>query len=227
MLAVAGAGHQVMQVRQLLGIQRRVEAHRFRTIDRFMPERDIRERAEAVVRAPAELVFEVARSMDVQSIPLVHAIFWARSKLLRATAPPREPKGIVEETLGLGWGVLSERPGREIVMGAFTRPWEANVVFTALPPDRFAAFADPGVVKIAWTIEAEPVGAARTRIATETRAVATDDDARRRFRRYWRRFGAGAVLIRWLILARVRHEAERRHRATSTGPVEGRGGVDQ
>ncbi len=220
MLAAAGAGHRVMEARQLRGIRRRAEASRRRTIDRFMPQRDVRERAEALVQAPAELAFEVARGLDLQSIPLVHAIFWARGTLLgsQTTSAPRRPKGIVEECIGLGWGVLAERPGREIVMGAFTRPWEPDVVFTSLPSDGFASFADAGVVKIAWTIEAEPTGPARTRIATETRALATDEHARRRFRRYWRRFGPGIVLIRRLILARVRREAERRHRAASSRP---------
>lgn len=205
-----------MRVRQLRGFRRREEAEAPppRTIDGFMPEWDVRERAEALVRAPADLVFDEARGLDLQSIPLIRAIFWARAKLLGARAvAPRERKGIVEETLGLGWGVLAERPGREIVMGAFTKPWVADVVFTAVPPGGFAAFSDPGVVKIAWTLEAEPFGPARTRVATETRAVATDAEARERFRRYWRKFRAGIVLIRWLGLAQVRREAERRSRA--------------
>jgi hypothetical protein len=45
--------------------------------------------------------------------------------------------------------VLADVPEREVVVGAVTKPWEANVTFRALPPDQFAGFAEPGFVKIA------------------------------------------------------------------------------
>ena len=70
------------------------------------------------------------------------------------------------------------------------------------------------MVKIAWTLEVEPLAPARTRFRTQTRVVATDDAARRKFRRYWRMFGMGIVLIRLLLLPAVRREAERRARST-------------
>jgi hypothetical protein len=69
-------------------------------------------------------------------------------------------------------------------------------------------------VKIAWTLEAEPLGDELTRFATETRAAATDAEARAKFRRYWRRFGIGIILIRKLLLPAVQRQAERQWRAT-------------
>ena len=47
---------------------------------------------------------------------------------------------------------------------------------------------------------------------TETRAVATDQRARARFRKYWAFASPGIVLIRWLSLRPVKREAERRAR---------------
>ncbi len=44
----------------------------------------------------------------------------------------------------------------------------------------------------------------------------TDDAARKKFRRYWRVFGMGIVLIRWLLLPALRREAERRASALPT-----------
>lgn len=58
----------------------------------------------------------------------------------------------------LGWGVLHDDPGREVVMGAVTRPWEADVVFRALAPDAFASFAEPGYAKVVWALRADPLG---------------------------------------------------------------------
>lgn len=184
-------------------------------IDHFIPHPEVGERHETVVAAPADLVFDVACEMDLRSIPLIGAIFWLREKVFRSSPPPRRPRGLLAETLALGWGRLAERPKRELVMGAVTQPWLADVVFRAVPPDRFAAFAEPDLVKIVWTLEAEPIDATHTRLGSETRVLPTDESARRKFKRYWRLVGIGIVLIRWLALPAVRREAERRFRTPS------------
>jgi hypothetical protein len=126
------------------------------------------------------------------------------------------PRGLLDEVRSLGWGVLAEIPDREIVVGAVTKPWEADVTFRALPPEQFAAFAEPGYVKIAWTIRADPISATESVFRTETRAVATDSTARARFRRYWAFLSPGIIVIRWALLGPVKHEAERRHRTSPT-----------
>ena len=113
-------------------------------------------------------------------------------------------------TKALGWGVLAEEPGHEIVMGAVTRPWNGNVVFRGLPPDEFAAFNEPDYVKIVWTLRADAVSDTTSIARTETRAIATDAESRRKFRWYWARFSPGIVLIRELSLRLVKREAERR-----------------
>jgi len=198
-------------------------------VDRFMPTADVAERHEILIHAPADLVFDVAEHFDIQSIPIVRAIFWLRARVLGsrgATAWPRA-RGLVAETTSMGWGVLAREPARAFVAGAVAQPWLANVVFTPVPAGRFAAFDEPDQVKILWTLEADPAGADSTRFATETRAVATDDVARRKFRRYWRTFGVGILMIRWLLLPAVRREAERRYRSTFHSPVAGHGQAAQ
>lgn len=90
-----------------------------------------------------------------------------------------------------------------------------DVTFRAVPPEAFADFDEPGLVKIAWSLEAEPLGPALTRFSTETRVAATDDTAREKFERYWRRAGAGIILTHVLLLPMLRREAERRFRARS------------
>jgi hypothetical protein len=109
-------------------------------------------------------------------------------------------------------GVLAEVPGREIVMGAITQPWQANVVFRPLPPDQFIAFNEGDHVKIVWTLRADAIGAATSIFRTETRAVATDGAARAKFRRYWSFLSPGIILIRWASLGPLKREAERRSR---------------
>ena len=184
-------------------------------LDPFIPQPDIRERHETVVAAPADLCFEVARTFDLQSIPLVRAIFWLRGELLRSKPNGGSARALTPDSLrAMGWGILEETAGRFLVAGAVCQPWQADVVFTPLTADRFAAYAEPDRVKIAWTLEVEPLGPDRSRFATETRAVATDPDARLKFRRYWRFAGFGIVAIRWLLVPAVRREAERRWRTS-------------
>jgi hypothetical protein len=90
------------------------------------------------------------------------------------------------------------------------------VSFRAVAPERFAEFCEPSLVKIAWTLEAEPIDDTHSRLRTQTRASATDAASARRLTRYWRLFGAGIVLIRWLGLRAVRRTAERRYRAVQS-----------
>jgi hypothetical protein len=118
--------------------------------------------------------------------------------------------GLVEVMKALGWVVLAEMPAHEIVMGAVTRPWEPNVVFRGIPPEVFAAFNEPEYVKIVWTLRADALSPYSSIARSETRAVATDAVARRKFRWYWSRFSAGIALIREVSLRSVKSEAEKR-----------------
>jgi hypothetical protein len=180
-------------------------------LERFIPHPDVRERFETTIRAPAGLVMDVAAQFDMQSLPAVRLIFRMRELLTRAArSASRRPQGILEETRSLGWGVLAEQRDRFIVCGATCQPWLPDVAFTAVAPDEFATFAQPDRVKIAWTLEAAEIGPDTTRFAQETRAVATDEQARTKFRRYWRWARFGIIAIRLLLLPAVRRAAERR-----------------
>jgi hypothetical protein len=178
-------------------------------LDRFLPAYEVAERHHIAVNAPAEVTLAAAKQLNLLSSGVVRGIFAARECLLGAARDERHlPTGLLDQVRALGWGILSESPGREIVLGAVTRPWEANVVFRALPPEEFAAFAEPGYVKIAWTLRADPVDAETSVFRTETRATATDAFARSRFRLYWSALSPGIILIRWMMLRPLKRQAE-------------------
>jgi Polyketide cyclase / dehydrase and lipid transport len=182
-------------------------------LDRFLPNPEVDEYHQIEVRAPAAITLAAATETDLQASPIAKGIFWLRAvpALLRGESfRPEGSRGIVAETLGLGWGVLAEVPDREIVIGASTQPWHEQVIFHRLSPEDFAGFNEPGYVKIAWTLGAEPLGPNRSRLVTRTRVVATDPQSRRRFRRYWAPMSAGIILIRYAGLPLMRNEAERR-----------------
>jgi hypothetical protein len=180
-------------------------------LDRFIPCYDVVERHSVRIAAPPEITLAASKEQDLFNIAPVRAIFKAREVVLRAVPDDRNhPRGLLATVRALGWGVLAEVPGREIVLGAVTKPWEANVIFRSLPPDEFATFAEPGHVKIVWTLRADAAGDNESVFRTETRAIATDAAARERFRRYWAFTSPGIALIRRLSLNPLRREAERR-----------------
>ena len=179
-------------------------------LDRFMPVYDIAERHRIRVAAPAEITFMTACKTDLRQSPIARVIFRAREVILGSEPDTAaRPHGLLALTKSLGWRVLAEVPGREVVMGAVTRPWEANVTFRGVPPDEFAAFDEAGYVKIAWTLRADPLSPIESVFRTETRVIATDATARAKFRRYWSLVSPGIIAIRWVMLQPVKREAER------------------
>jgi hypothetical protein len=182
-------------------------------LDRFMPRYDVVERHHIRVAAPPELTFQAACDADIYDSAIVRAIFKTRELLLGVEPDAAvRPRGLLAFTTSIGWVVLDEVPGREVVVGAVTQPWEANAVFRSVPPEQFAAFTEPDYVKIAWTLRADPIGERGSIFRTETRAVATDPAARAKFRRYWSFLSPGIIAIRWLTLRPVKADAERRSR---------------
>jgi hypothetical protein len=179
-------------------------------LDRFIPDWEVAERHEAEVEAPIDLTWLAFRTVDFKESLMVRWTFRLRQLVMGGkTAEYSGPRTVLDRALAMGWGVLSEVPGRRIVLGAITRPWNASPVFRPLPPDKFAAFNEPGYAKIIWLIGAEPAGWNASLACTETRVKLTDPASRRRFRLYWAAVSPGILLIRRVLLRRVRNEAER------------------
>lgn len=186
------------------------DADRDELLDDLMPLFDVAERHHVRVAAPAALALDAAMDADMQGSPIVHAIFRTREIVLGARGDARRARGLLDEVRALGWRVLAERPGREIVVGAVTQPWLGNVTFRGMAPEAFRTFAEPRFVKIAWTLRVDPLGPNETILRTETRVATTDENARRAFRWYWARFSPGIVVIRWFLLRQAKKDAERR-----------------
>jgi len=178
-------------------------------LDRLMPVYEVAERHEIRVAAPAAITYQAAESLDLERAAVVHAMFAGRALLLSHTSHAQAHLSL-SDLQALGWGVLVEAPGREVVLGAVTQPWRGDVQFRPLAPAAFAAFDSGGYVKIAWTLAVDSLGPTESRFRTETRALTTDSAARARFRRYWAFFSPGIALIRWQAIRLIQMDAERR-----------------
>ena len=134
-------------------------------LDRFMSTYDVVERHHVRVLAPAEITLAAAREQDLLESPVTRAIFKTRELAFGSTPDERaRRRALLPQVLSLGWGVLAEVPDREIVLGAATRPWDANPIFRALGPEYFAAFDEPDYVKIVWSLRADPLGTSRVHV---------------------------------------------------------------
>jgi hypothetical protein len=207
-LPLVRAVHCVMQRKQLLGIARRVEEVDT-LLDQFMPEYDIVERHRVRVAASAHVTLDAARHVDMRASALIRAIVRLRALAMGDTPDDVDrPHGLLAETTSMGWRVLAEVPGREVIVGAAAQPWLPDVTFRPITPGDFAAFGDPGFVKIAWTLRIDSCWPDGVIFGTETRVIATDAGSRAKFLHYWRRVVPGVVVIRWILLRLLKKNAE-------------------
>ncbi len=182
-------------------------------LDRFIPDPEVIEHHHIAVGAPADVVISTAAHMRLLDSPSIRAIFTLRELAMGGEPDPRpHPEPLLEQMQSIGWVVLAERTGRELVPGAATQPWHAAPVFRPIPADQFMAFSEPGFVKITWTLRADPIDDTHSVFHTETRVCTTDPEARDRFRTYWSYVAPGVALIRLLLLRPLKLEAERRFR---------------
>ena len=110
--------------------------------------------------------------------------------------------------------VLSSEPPTAVVFGGVLQAWK--LTGGQQPPALDAAglreWAEPGWVKVAMDFRLTPARGG-TRLNSETRVLATDAEARRRFGLYWLVVGPGSSATRWEVLTAVALKAEQRSRS--------------
>jgi hypothetical protein len=173
-------------------------------LEEALPEYHFRERHARSVAASPDRVDEAVRAVTIGDMPLARVLFAVRTlpaRLSRRRRPAPLVVPLLEHALTLGFGLLRDAPGEEVVVGMIGQPWKLVGGETQRfdRPEEFVAFAEPGFVKAAMNFRVERAGSG-TRLTTETRVFATDPRSRRTFRRYWFVIRPGSGLIRraWL-----------------------------
>jgi len=185
-------------------------------IEKYLPTFDVREYHELAVQGEPERAYAALRSVDFNHSRLIRTLFAVRTLpgrlLSRGVNPAPQFASFLETAVELGWVILEELPGRELVAGAITQPWAPVVRFVGLPAPEFVAFAAPGFAKIVWTLGVH-LAAGSCLLSTETRVLTTDAVSRRKFRRYWFVFSPGIRLIRHAALNLAKRHLEQSRRA--------------
>jgi hypothetical protein len=188
------------------------------SIDQYLPGFDVTEVQQVQVDAQPEAAYAAIRRTDLRD-PIIDALFALRelpnrfARKLRGDPPPPTPTSFTVDAVAtpeMGWVLLGEEPGVEIVVGAVGRFWRRDYGGRTVPAEMFVHFNEPGYAKIAIGLSVIPVGLGGSILRYEARTATTDDVARAHFRRYWRVIQPGVAIVMRRALARIKAEAERR-----------------
>ena len=170
-------------------------------IDDWLPEFDVGERHDVAVPLEPEGALELVLATPAASDRIVRALVTARGMIARDAT--------IEGFFAAHRFVVLDRSPTEWVAGAVGAVWRPRGGLVRLDDaEAWRAAHVPGTIKGAVDFRAEPIPGG-SRLTTETRVQATDDQARRAFRRYWLLIGPFSALIRKRWLAAVMASAKR------------------
>lgn len=184
----------------------------------FLPDFETTVVREILVDAPPDITFGAIADTNLVD-PIVRLLFTLRelpSRLLAGVRGGPRPHTRRSTTLhdllapGTGMVRLAENPGVEIVVGSVGRFWERDYGHREVAPEEFADLREPGQAKLAMDFWVQPDGHGKSVLRYEARTATTDEEAHRRFRRYWRLIRPGVRLVMGRAVALIRREAERR-----------------
>lgn len=184
-------------------------------IDRFLDSYNFHEFHTTRVSAPPEAVYRAVLEVTVDEIRWFKSLMAIRSfpAWLFRKRPQRPASApILEIATRASFFYLAKEPPREIVVGTVGQFWKlAGGAPPPRPenPEAFVALDDAAFAKAVMNFTIEDAGRGVTILSTETRILAPEGAARRRFAAYWRLIYPGSSLIRvgWLEGIKKRAEA--------------------
>lgn len=178
-----------------------------RTLDHFLPRYEFSERHAIEIEAGREQVDFTLRSVSVDEIPAIRALYVLRG-LGRATRDTSRP------FLGLsqiGAVTLDDVPAEGTVFGLVGQFWRlrgGDDLGRPRSAAEFLAYNRPDACKAVVDFRIAELGGGQCRLSTETRVHVEDPAARRAFRRYWLVVRPFSGLTRILFLRAVRRQAQ-------------------
>ena len=176
-------------------------------LDEILPVYDVSDSVACLVTAPVGPTWDALMEVDLIEVgrnkPMVGALGALRmlpelaAHLLHGEppAPPPERMRLIDMPSlpagGGGWIHLGTRPEEEIALGLVGKFWRPVIEFADVPAEEFAAYDRPGFAKTVYALSVRRVDDHTSLLTGTMRTAATDEHARRWFRRYWT-FGVGS-----------------------------------
>ena len=170
-------------------------------VDELLPAFDVSDELAVVVDADTETTWNALIGADLIEVgrrrPLVATLGALRalpeivSHLLHGEAPPATPARLtLRDTTELpanrgGWILLGDHPGEELALGLVGKFWRPVIQYADVDADQFMAFREPGWAKTVYSLGVTALDDDHTLLRAVMRTAATDEQARRWFRRYW------------------------------------------
>jgi hypothetical protein len=174
-------------------------------LDELLPRWDFRERHARVVAAPADAVYAAVREVTVAEMPLARGLLAARGIVGHGVPRPERP--LLDLMRGLGFATLVDAPPSELAIGGIGPMWRPGARLHPVADAEDFRHADrPGTVKVALGFVVRP-DAEGTRLETETRVLAADAAAWRRFGAYWLLIRAPSGAVRHSMLGAIARRA--------------------
>ncbi len=181
-------------------------------IDEFLPKYNFNEIHSTRIHAPPANVYAAVRQVTAREIKLFRVLTWIRSPHFgrqpeSILAPPADDP-VLDVALRSGFLLLGNAPPQETVVGTILgrTPFNGHVP----NPEDFKNFNRPGYAKAVMNFRVTPEANGGVTLTTETRVLATNERAKRRFGRYWRVIYPGSALIRVMWLKAIKARAEGR-----------------
>lgn len=108
-------------------------------IDQFLRESHFEEIHTIDMASTPKDVYRTIKQLDFRQSKIIHFLFWLRG------IPEAALK--LQGFLDIGFILLAEKVGDEIVLAEVSRPWKANGDIQELNADRFCSFNESGFVK--------------------------------------------------------------------------------
>jgi hypothetical protein len=187
-------------------------------LEQVMPEYQIASRHSVIVRAPAPTVYEALMAIQPHRARVTRVLFGLRrlpGQLLgrrsRHARRPAPATGLKETAQRGGFVVLTERPGRELLLGVGGSFWRlAGNIARLDSVDAWCDYQAPGTARAAMTVRVDPIDYQTARLYTETRVHARGLPAQILFRLYWTLISPFSGLIRRAMLRQAKTAAEQR-----------------
>lgn len=171
-------------------------------IDDFLPEYDIKEHHQIVVRAPLDSVYRTAYEMDISNATMSQWLF----KLRGISAASRFTR---EDLFKMCFIPLGEIINKEFVFGLVGQFWKPSGNLIRMTTPDYINFHRRGFAKAAWNFSLVEQPDHTVVLSTETRVQCSDAYSRTQFRLYWTIIGVFSGLIRREILKTFKQIAER------------------
>jgi len=197
----------------------------FELAEEFLPVYDVSDAVATVADADSGTAWQALLDVDLLKVgreaPMVGVLGALRmlpeivGHLLHGERPAKPPESMRLRDLASlpmyegGWILLGERAGHEIALGLVGKFWRPVIQYAEVEADNFKAFAEPGWAKTVYALSVTALDDQHTLLRAVMRTLATDEQARRWFQRYWTLgVGSGAHTLVHGLLDVVREDAE-------------------